>query len=382
MVYPLQCMGKQNATPKGGQMAQTRVLNKVNESGFYEMRFESIGGLGANLAGQILAEAMVMGQGLNGAHFSSYGSEKKGSPVRSYVRLCSPETEVRTSSPVERPHLLAFFHYCLLKVEDTTCGLYPDSVVIVNTPDPIDEVRQRAKLVSGTLGVIDAHAIAVEQRTRINSVMLGAIVKGAGFMDPDAVKQSIANSFKLKYPQLVKPNLNAFDRGYNETKLKDYAPGDRFEAALCDRQPSLGYANVPIGGVITDPGNTISKDLSASREGIFPRFHRDRCIDCGLCSMTCPDYVFVWEQGFDKKGKPAMVMKGPDYQYCKGCLKCVEICPVEPLKALTEDCEQPDFCFTANAQLFGPPDALVSMSRDSDAAKWEREDGYYWYRVG
>jgi ferredoxin len=73
-----------------------------------------------------------------------------------------------------------------------------------------------------------------------------------------------------------------------------------------------------------------------------------------------------------------MVMKGPNYQYCKGCLKCVEICPVE---ALTMECERPEFRYTADVQLWGPPDALVTMSRDSEPAKWEQEEGYYWYRV-
>ncbi|MGB9586763.1 MAG: ferredoxin, partial [Armatimonadota bacterium] len=36
------------------------VLPATNEFGFYEMRFESIGGLGANVAGQMLAEALVL----------------------------------------------------------------------------------------------------------------------------------------------------------------------------------------------------------------------------------------------------------------------------------------------------------------------------------
>jgi len=41
---------------------------------YFELRFESIGGLGAHAAGQILATAAVLRMGLNGAHFSSYGS--------------------------------------------------------------------------------------------------------------------------------------------------------------------------------------------------------------------------------------------------------------------------------------------------------------------
>ena len=60
-------------------------LPGAGEDGFFGIRFESVGGLGAHLAGQILAEAGVLRQGLNGAHFSSYGSEKKGTPVKSFV---------------------------------------------------------------------------------------------------------------------------------------------------------------------------------------------------------------------------------------------------------------------------------------------------------
>ncbi|MBI2836541.1 MAG: 2-oxoacid:acceptor oxidoreductase family protein [Chloroflexi bacterium] len=355
------------------------VLPRMNDLGFYEMRFESVGGLGANLAGQILAQSLVLRQGLNGAHFSSYGSEKKGSPVKSFVRVCAPEKEVRSSSPVERPHLLAIFHDCLLKVDGTTAGLYPDSTVVVNSPDAVEDVADKGKIASGTVAVVDALLISVQENTRINTAMLGAIVKAAGFINPEAVKESIVSSFKDKYPKLVEPNLKTFDRGYSEVNIWTYYGSGSFKPKPFQRYvPQLGYANAPIGGVITNPGNTAHKDLSASRQGIFPIYHRHLCIDCGLCTQTCPDYVFVWEKGLDKNGKPAMVMKGPNYQYCKGCLKCVEICPVA---ALTMECERPEFRFTGDVQLWGPPDALVSLSRNNEPAKWGQEEGYYWRRV-
>ncbi len=360
-------------------MARSAVLPKTNELGFFEMRFESVGGLGANLAGQILTQAMVLGQGFNGAHFSSYGSEKKGSPVKSFVRLCASDKEVRSSAPVGRPDLLAIFHYCLLRVEGTTYGLYPDSTVVVGTPDPIDKVREKLKLASGTLVVVNALDIAVQEKSRLNTAMLGAIVRAAGFIDSEPVKQVIADSFGAKYPQLVEANLKTFDRGYKEAEIKHYDYDGRFELSPFSRYvPALGYENAPIGGVIPNPGNTARKDLSASRQGIFPLYYRDRCIDCGLCTQTCPDFVFVWEKGKDAAGLPAMVLKGPNYQYCKGCLKCVDICPVD---ALVMECERPEFNFTANPQLWGPVEALVALSRENDPAKWEQSDGSYWRRV-
>nr|WP_272503527.1 2-oxoacid:acceptor oxidoreductase family protein [Brachyspira hyodysenteriae] len=51
----------------------------------------------------MLAEVGVLSQGYYGAAFSSYGSEKKGSPVKSFVRFS--EEEVRVNSTVEE-HML------------------------------------------------------------------------------------------------------------------------------------------------------------------------------------------------------------------------------------------------------------------------------------
>ena len=73
-----------------------------------------------------------------------------------------------------------------------------------------------------------------------------------------------------------------------------------------------------------------------------------------------------------------MILTCPNYQYCKGCLKCVEICPVE---ALTMECERPEFKYTADVKLWGPPDALVAIGRENHPATWEKDEGYYWYRV-
>ena len=49
---------------------------------YYEIRLESIGGLGANLCGKMLGELGVKYLDLNSSSFSSYGSEKTGTPVR------------------------------------------------------------------------------------------------------------------------------------------------------------------------------------------------------------------------------------------------------------------------------------------------------------
>jgi len=68
----------------------------------FELRLESIGGLGAHAAGQVLATAAVLRMGFNGAHFSSYGSEKKGSRVLSFVRLGPADDGAAPVDPQQR----------------------------------------------------------------------------------------------------------------------------------------------------------------------------------------------------------------------------------------------------------------------------------------
>jgi pyruvate ferredoxin oxidoreductase gamma subunit len=64
---------------------------------------------------------------------------------------------------------------------------------------------------------------------------------------------------------------------------------------------------------------------------MMPHFHEDKCIHCAACDTACPDFCFVWDELPDKKGRPQMFLQGIDYQYCKGCLKCVVACPTEAL---------------------------------------------------
>lgn len=314
----------------------------TNENGFFEIRLESIGGLGANIAGKMLAEAAVLGQGLNGSAFSSYGSEKKGSPVKSFARLCSSDHALRDASPVVSPFVVAIFHESLIQTEPVLAGLRLDGTVIVNTTESLEKMADRLGRVSGKVAVIDAMKIAVEEKTRVNTAMLGAIAKVCEFLDTDSIKNVIRETFEQKYPQMVESNLRTFDRGYNGVKIVDLgsAASGVSAAEVPKGGPAYGYLAAPIGGLIVNPGNTIQKNLSASRQGFLPAFLRDKCIDCGQCDLACPDFCFVWEKGVDKKGQTAQVLAGIDYRYCKGCLKCVVACPT---KALVEQLETPGF---------------------------------------
>jgi len=63
-----------------------------------------------------------------------------------------------------------------------------------------------------------------------------------------------------------------------------------------------------------------------------PVFNIDVCIDCQNCWVWCPDSSILSR---DKQ------MLGIDYDHCKGCEVCVEVCPTNP-KSLLMFNEQED----------------------------------------
>lgn len=317
-------------------MAQPK-LPMTNELGYYEIRMESIGGMGANLAGQILTEACVLEMGYNGVNFSSYGSEKKGTPVKAFIRLCPGDADLTDNSPVENPHMLAIFAEQLLGSVPMTQGFKKGGVVVINTTKDPEEVRKLMKLPGCLVVCVDALKIAMEEKIPLNTAMLGAIAKASGFIDSEAIKNVIKGKIGKKYPHLVEGNMRAFDRGYSEGRERDFNGLEDYpEVPFLRVQPELGYENEPMGGVITNPGNTILKNHAASRVGYIPFWHEDLCIHCGDCDLTCPDHCMVFEFAEDEKGKRNSFMRGVDYDYCKGCLRCVRICPVNALTAEVE----------------------------------------------
>lgn len=289
-------------------------LPYVGQSGCYEMRLESIGGLGANLCGKLLGELGAKYLGLNAAAFSSYGSEKRGSPVHSYVRLCDSGQEILHNSPVEQPQLLVLFHASL---PSETRG----DITVINT-------KHMPRGLCGTVCTVDALSLALECKSRVNMVMLGAIARASGFIPLEAVKAIITDTLGKKYPDMLQGNLAGAQLGFERLKTHRFEHADTPPART--EKPRWGYANAPIGGVNPHFGSTVANDLSPSREGYVPLFLPEKCIHCGLCDTTCPDMVFQFTAG-EYRGRRCMVNRGLDYMHCKGCLRCVDVCPTEAL---------------------------------------------------
>ncbi len=304
----------------------------------FEIRFESIGGLGAHVAGKIVAGAAVLRMNMNGSHFSSYGSEKKGSVVRSFIRLAPADTAIRTSAPIEEPDVVVVFHSGLLAHPATLSGLRARGTLIyAGHEGDVPAGLERAP-VTARIFRVDAQKIAFEEKSRENAVLMGALAEAVPELDRQSVLDALTATFAGKSAAVVEANTRAFNRGADE--LEPVADVGRQDGDVPTMQshPAWGYRSAPIGGVLPTPGNTAHNDLHTSRTGWMPVLERDKCIDCGMCDMVCPDLCLVWSTHLDADGKPGVRLDGIDYQYCKGCMRCVETCSTG---AMTREAEVP-----------------------------------------
>lgn len=350
-------------------------LKKRLESGqpYYEIRLESIGGLGANLCGKMLGELGVKYLGVNSSSFSSYGSEKTGTPVKGYVRYCNIENEIRVHSPVEEPDLLVIFHQALLKDKLVLKGCKENTAVIVSLEPGRDIYEALKGLKSNNCFGLEAGQIAMETHSRINVVMLGATLKLMGVEDVKLGEKICEDALGKKYPEALKGNLEGMRRGYDEVRKlkvaeteasmeKEIIDGEekkhkkiaRNITSGMDNDQEWGYRTAPIGGINPRFGSTIILDVSPSRQGYIPLFIKERCINCGQCHSTCPDMVFQFVKG-EYKGREMMVNQGLDYYHCKGCLRCVDICPVNALVQGVEAEHPNKEYFMTNIELIRKP---------------------------
>jgi pyruvate ferredoxin oxidoreductase delta subunit len=90
---------------------------------------------------------------------------------------------------------------------------------------------------------------------------------------------------------------------------------------------SKGWRDIPEGGVIPNPGNS-EEYYTGGWRTFRPMVDKVRCINCLSCWINCPDMSVIVENEN---------MQGYDYDHCKGCGICSDICPVKCIQMVEED---------------------------------------------
>ncbi len=83
-----------------------------------------------------------------------------------------------------------------------------------------------------------------------------------------------------------------------------------------------GWLEIPKAGVITRAASALDNKTGSWR-AFRPVIDEKKCINCGFCAAYCPDNAVPFKDG--KRGKVNL-------DYCKGCLICMQVCPVKAIK--------------------------------------------------
>ena len=167
----------------------------------FEVRIHGRGGQGVVTAAELLSVAAFDG-GRHAQAFPTFGSERTGAPVVSFVRMS--ETPVRSREPVAEPDALIIQDTTLLHQVDVFAGLKDSGYVLLNSAGGLAELGLEElgeRLPAGHVATVPATEIALEHVGRpVPTVpLLGAFVAMTGLVELDAVVAALAE----KFPEVV-----------------------------------------------------------------------------------------------------------------------------------------------------------------------------------
>jgi len=169
------------------------------------------GGLGAKTLAQILGESMLLA-GYNVLAFPEYGPERRGAPVKAFVRIS--KEEIRIHEPITNPDFVIIIDANLLETLQGTKDY--NATYVVNTDK--QEIKKIIK--NKKAYFIPATKISLEKtkENNPNMVLLGVLCKLSD-IKLDVVIKTIENEFKKKgKEEFIKPNIECLKAGYEYFK--------------------------------------------------------------------------------------------------------------------------------------------------------------------
>lgn len=293
----------------------------------YEIRFHGRGGQGAVMAAQTFADAAIR-EGFQAQAFPYFGAERRGAPVMAFCRV--DREKIRLKSQIYTPDYLVVLDESLFELEPITNGLKKDGKVLVNTPSKPEEL-DLGEGVEALTATVDATAIALEtlKMPIVNTAMLGAFCKVQDFVPLETVTEAIKERFGGKLGALAgRMNAEAAKRAYERTSVGQ-GVGRREFVKVKTWTPA--WNDIPVGvtlraenfdGVDVGPGSAYQNRTGRWRWAT-PKYLKERCIRCLRCWWSCPDAAIIRLDDNYMKW---------DFDYCKGCGICAEICPVDAIE--------------------------------------------------
>jgi len=188
----------------------------IDKNSIVEIRWHGRGGQGAVTSAELMALAAIS-EGQYAHAFPSFGPERRGAPVLSFVRI-SRQEPIKVRAEITEPDVVVVLDPGLLPIANVTLGLKDGGMVIVNTRKQADQLRQEFGI-SQTLATVNATKIAREILgvPITNTTMVGAVVKATGVVKLESLEEPL----KHRFGRLAERNFQAMKRAYGETVVKE-----------------------------------------------------------------------------------------------------------------------------------------------------------------
>ncbi|PIR13405.1 pyruvate ferredoxin oxidoreductase, partial [Candidatus Falkowbacteria bacterium CG11_big_fil_rev_8_21_14_0_20_39_10] len=170
------------------------------------------GGQGVVTAAELIA-ITAFNDGKVAQAFPSFGVERTGAPIESFVRIS--DQAIRTREHVYKPDVLIIQDATLLDSVNVAKGCGQNTKVIINSAKNKNQIK--LNLPKENIFVIDATKIALEVigRNLVNTVILGAFAKKTELVSLESLKKAVKQKFGSKGSEIVDKNIKAVTQAYN-----------------------------------------------------------------------------------------------------------------------------------------------------------------------
>ena len=182
----------------------------------YELRFHGRGGQGAVMAGKVLAKALAE-EGKVVKAIPSFGFERRGAPVESYLRF--DDRPIRKITNIYNPDCIVCLDPTLPRAVDIFNGMNDNGVWVQATKKTIDQLNFPETV--KTIGLCDAFGLALEilGRPITNTIMLGVLAKTTGMVSLASLNKGMESvAFR---DALLEKNVQAVQEGYEATTVHE-----------------------------------------------------------------------------------------------------------------------------------------------------------------
>ncbi len=281
--------------------------------------------------------------------YFEYDSKKSGGVTVSNLRF--DEKKINKPYYIESSKLVVVTKFEYFNKFDCISSLEENGILLISTSNDSETINKelpnktKKYIIDKNIKVyyVDAEKIALENhiKGKISKIMENIILHLIGENLEEKLLNSITKTFKNKGQEIIDNNINAVKVAKENLKVcqinNDIKEEIEMEKTIFDKINNREGNNLSVNDVMPLKNGAFPCGLTKCEKrkisSTAPRWIKENCIQCNMCSFVCPHSVirpFVDEK---KDGIPLLGNDSKNFTIkvstadCTGCGLCVKACP-------------------------------------------------------